>query len=223
MLNSSFYLRQLLGEGNLETIQQLLSEGNFSKSKDELIEYYPGYQTNSEMVPSVARQAISAEVMKAITADRGFSDLVFPQQSTNVIVSKTEVGEGLMIHHDNAGVGEFSTTVFLSDPDTYEGGELSLWIDGVEKKFRPPAGWAVTYTTGIPHGVMPVTKGCRLVAVFWTKSLIKDPRHREILSGLRRLRKSLPAVKTFDFDEAVNDPEFILLGLENKYIRYFLQ
>ena len=127
----SYYTRELISAEHIEQIRKLLPQGTWSKSDKELIEYYPGYQTNSEMVPSIHRQEIAQIVMSAINADQGFHDLVFPAQSTAVIVSKTGVGEGLKIHHDNAGVGDFSTTVFLSDPDKYEGGELAILEEAV--------------------------------------------------------------------------------------------
>ena len=218
----SYFTRELLSSESIQHIRGVLSKSTWSKSDKELIEYYPGYQTNSEMVPSIYRQEIAQIVMSAIGADQGFHDFAFPAQSTAVIVSKTEVGEGLKIHHDNAGVGDFSTTVFLSDPDTYEGGELAIWYEGEVQKFKLPAGHAITYSTGAPHSVLPVTSGTRKVAVFWTTSSVRDPRHREILSGLRRLRRMLPVAHTYSFDEITSDPEFLLLGLENKYIRYFL-
>lgn len=218
----SYFTRELLSPESTQHVRNVLSQGSWSKSDKELVEYYPGYQNNSEMVPSAHRQEIAQIVMTAISADQKFHDLVFPAQSTAVIVSKTEVGEGFKIHQDNVGVGDFSTTVFLSDPDTYGGGELAIWYEGEVQKFKLPAGHAITYSTGAPHGVLPVTSGTRQVAVFWTTSSIRDPRHREILSGLRRLRRMLPVTHTYSFDEITNDPEFLLLGLENKYIRYFL-
>ena len=218
----SYFTRELLSEEDLTLIRTYLEQGAWSKSVDEVMEYYPGYQTNSEMVPGESRSVIERTVMSKVRFDQGFYDLVFPARSTSVIVSKTEVGEGLKIHHDNTSVGDFSTTVFLNNPETYTGGELCLHYEGEVQKFKLPAGHAITYSTGAPHGVMPVTSGVRQVAVFWTSSSIRDPRHREMLSGMRRLRRLLPVVHTYDFDDALNSPEFLLLELENKYTRYFL-
>jgi len=219
---TSYLTRELLSSEDLALIATCLNQGTWSKSVKEVMEYYPDYQTNSEMVPGEFRSAIEQTVMAKIKSDQNFYDLVFPTRSTSVIVSKTEIGEGLKIHHDNTSVGEFSTTVFLSDPETYEGGELCLYYEGEVQKFKLPAGHAITYATGAPHGVMPVKSGVRKVAVFWTSSGIKDHRHREVLSGIRRLRRSLPVLHTYSFDAALGSPEFQLLELENKYVRYFL-
>ena len=221
-MTKSYYTRQLLSDRQLQEIQELLPLATWSKSKEELAEYYPKYQSSSEMVPSEVRGRISELVMTQVNADRGFYDRVFPQKSTAVIVSNTSEGEGLKIHHDNASVGEFSTTVFLADPDTYEGGELCLWYEGEVQKFKLPAGHAITYSTGAPHMVAPVTKGSRFVAVFWTTSAIRDPRHREILSGMRQIRRLLPETISYDFNEVIADPAFQLLEIENKFTRYFI-
>ena len=218
----SYYTRQLLSERQLREISELLPNATWSKSKEDLIEYYPKYQSSSEMVKSEVRNRIAELVMNQVNADIRFYDRVFPRQSTAVIISKTSEGEGLKIHHDNAKVGEFSTTVFLSDPETYEGGELCLWYEGQEQKFKLPAGHAITYSTGAPHMVAPVTSGSRIVAVFWTTSSIRDPRHREVLSGMRQIRRLLPEIISYDFDEVVEDPAFQLLEIENKFIRYFV-
>lgn len=219
---TSYVTRPLLSEDDLSIIRPHLDSGEWSKSADNLIEYYPGFQTNSEMIPGPDRSAIAKVVMSRINKDQEFYDLTFPQQSSNVIVSRTEVGEGLKIHHDNTSVGEFSTTVFLSDPETYDGGELAIWYEGEVQKFKLPAGHAITYQTGAPHGVMPVTSGRRDAAVFWTRSSIKDPHKREFLSEMRRLRRLLPVCHSYDFEEVMSDPEFLLLEIENKFIRYFL-
>lgn len=222
-MTTSYITRPLICADNLKLIENLLSQAEWSQSPDQVMEFYPGYQDSSEMAPSHTRNEIERVVMSLIATDQSFHDLTFPKQSTRVIVSNTEVDQGFKIHHDNVSVGDFSTTVFLSDPDTYEGGELCIHFEGNTQKFKLAAGQAITYSTGAPHCVLPVKSGVRQVAVFWTTSSIRDPRHRDILSGLRRLRRTLPVVHTYDFEEISNSPEFILLELENKYSRYFLQ
>ena len=67
-----------------------------------------------------------------------FFDFTIPTQSYPPILSRMNVGDFYKPHQDNYNNGDFSTTFFLSDPDTYEGGELCLWINNEEKKFKPP-------------------------------------------------------------------------------------
>jgi PKHD-type hydroxylase len=221
-MTTSFYIRQLISPEDLEKITEYLSHAEWSKSRDRVPEYLSGGQTNSEMVAGILRNEISKTIFAKIDADQGFRDRVFPKNSTDLIVSRSEVGEGFYVHLDTTSVGEFSTTVFLSDPDTYEGGELCLYLEEEVRKFKLPAGTAITYTTGAPHCVAEVTAGVRHAAVFWTSSLVKDARYREILADIRQARRLLPIGTTYNLEEAALNPEFILQGVEHKLIRGFL-
>ncbi len=102
--------------------------------------YLEAQQKNSEMGYSEERARIAEISMRAINQDEGFRDLVFPKQSTGIIVSKTEVGQGFKVHHDLPANGDYSTTIFLSDPDDYTGGELTMFLGGKEIKYALPAG-----------------------------------------------------------------------------------
>ena len=99
-----------------------------------------------------------------------FYNFTYAKTSSHPMCTKTPVGGYYKPHFDLIENGQFSTTIFLSDPEEYEGGELVLWIDGKEVFFKPKAGRAVTYENGIGHRVNPVTKGERLAFVFWTFS-----------------------------------------------------
>ena len=99
-----------------------------------------------------------------------FFNFTSPKSSKSPLCTVTRTGGYYKPHFDKVTIGQFSTTIFLTDPDEYEGGELVLWIDGKEVFFKPKAGEGVTYGTGIGHRVNPVTKGERLALVFWTHS-----------------------------------------------------
>ena len=219
---TSFYVRQLLSTADLDAVCNNLRHAEWSKSTVVLPEYLPTSQNNSELLPGSTRACLDQKVFERLNQDQGFRDRVFPKNSTDLIVSRTRVGEGFSVHYDATHVGDFSTTVFLSDPDTYEGGELCLFLEDEVRKFKLPAGTAITYTTGAAHCVAEVTAGVRYAGVFWTTSLVKDVRYREVLSDVRRARRLLPVGRTYDLTEAANDPEFILQSVEHKLIRHFL-
>jgi len=221
-MTTSFYIRQLLSSEDLATVAEYLKHAEWSKSRDKIPEYLTGGQTNSEMIGGIIRGEISKIIFARIDKDQGFKDRVFPKHSTGLIVSRTEVGEGFSVHLDTTSVGEFSTTVFLSEPDTYEGGELCIYLEEEVRKFKLPAGTAITYTTGAPHCVAKVTAGVRHAGVFWTSSLIKDVRYREILADIRQVRRLLPLGETYNLNDAAVDPEFLLQSVEHKLIRHFL-
>ena len=90
------------------------------------------------------------------------------------LITRTPTGGYYRCHYDHWQLGDFSTTIFLNDSDTYAGGELCLWIDNKEERFKLDAGWGITYETGTCHMVSEVVDGERDAVVFWTKSWIRD-------------------------------------------------
>lgn len=90
---------------------------------------------------------------------------------------------------------DLSCTVFLNDPDDYEGGELAMQGVGVSHRFKLPAGHAVLYPSDTLHEVTPVTRGQRLACFFWVESMVRSDEQRRILfeldSNLVKLRTSL--------------------------------
>jgi PKHD-type hydroxylase len=88
---------------------------------------------------------------------------------------------------------DISITVFLSEPNEYEGGELSIASEGSPMSIKAAAGSAVLYPSGSIHEVKPITKGQRLVAVTWLQSLIRDAGQRKILWELGETIQSLEA------------------------------
>jgi PKHD-type hydroxylase len=81
--------------------------------------------------------------------------------------------------------------VFLSEPESYAGGELVIATSFGEQYVKYPAGDAVMYPASSQHYVTKVTKGVRLVAVTWVQSLVRDAAKRELLYELHRAREKM--------------------------------
>lgn len=79
---------------------------------------------------------------------------------------------------------DVSTTIFFSDPDEYDGGELVVEDTFGEKRVKLPAGHAIVYPGSSLHRVTPVTSGTRFASFFWTQSLVRDDRQRRMLFEL---------------------------------------
>jgi PKHD-type hydroxylase len=79
---------------------------------------------------------------------------------------------------------DLSTTIFLSDPTTYAGGELCIETPYGEKRVKLPAGDAILYPTTMLHRVEEITEGERLAAVTWIQSMVQDQSKRSILYDL---------------------------------------
>lgn len=117
----------------------------------------------------------SKEIYGVIDKCKEFHNFTVPKSSSSPIFSKTIEGGFYKPHVDWEGLGHFSTTLFLSDPNSYDGGELCLLFDpNEETKVKLDPGWAITYETGTPHRVNTVTSGERLCMIFWTESCINN-------------------------------------------------
>lgn len=91
---------------------------------------------------------------------------------------------------------DLSATLFLSDPEEYDGGELVIEDTVGSHRFKWPAGDMVLYPAGSVHQVLPVTRGARIAAFFWIQSLVREDRRRRMLFDLdlniQRLRRDFP-------------------------------
>lgn len=79
---------------------------------------------------------------------------------------------------------DISCTVFLSEPDAYEGGELLIQDTFGPRAIKLPAGHAVLYPGTSVHQVTPVTRGWRIACFFWIESMIRSDEQRRLLYEL---------------------------------------
>lgn len=128
------------------------------------------------------------------------------------LFNRYEGGEAFGDHVDNSirrleGTdfrirSDLSATLFLSDPDSYEGGELVVKDLFGEHRVKLPAGDLVLYPASSVHRVEPVTQGARIASFFWLQSMVRDPVRREQLYRLDRAVRVLTADRGPE-DEAV--------------------
>ncbi len=89
---------------------------------------------------------------------------------------------------------DISCTLFLSDPDEYDGGELIISDTYGEHEVKLPAGDLIVYPSSSLHKVTPVTRGARVASFFWVQSMIRDDVQRRLLwemdSSIERLRQT---------------------------------
>ena len=139
----------------------------------------------------VARE-VSALVAQALKAHPMFVAAALPHTIFPPLFNRYQGGETFGVHVDNAirqsrdgGTirirSDLSATLFLSEPEDYDGGELI-----VEEMYGPqavklPAGDLVLYPSKSLHRVTPVTRGARVSSFLWLQSLIRDDGDREML------------------------------------------
>jgi len=158
--------------------------------------------------------AVSRRVRLALEGHPVVRRLVRPVRWSNLVVSRYGPGQRYGLHADNAVMTDVdgwpfrtdvSFTLFLSDPETYDGGGLLISDPAGDREFRPPAGSAVFYPTGLLHRVTPVTAGVRLACVGWVQSLVRRPDQREILFDLERLREGATDDASLVLDKTIGN------------------
>jgi PKHD-type hydroxylase len=136
-------------------------------------------------------QRVADVVLAALRRNPEFLNAVYPKQLHSMLVSRYREGMQYGAHVDQALMGDntvwrtdLSLTLFLNEPDAYDGGELALQYGSGETLTKLPARSMACYPTGQLHRVAPVTRGERLVVVGWIQSYVRDNAARETLRDL---------------------------------------
>ncbi|MEQ8558047.1 MAG: Fe2+-dependent dioxygenase [Henriciella sp.] len=144
-------------------------------------------------------QGLHDFLMKAISGHSLVKRSARPKRFSRLLLSRTEGGGHYGYHVDNAIMGrdghqlrtDLSFTLFLSDPESYDGGELNMMLPAGDFDAKPAAGTLILYPSGALHQVKPVTSGSRLACVGWIESRIQRQDQRELLFDLETVRASL--------------------------------
>ena len=97
--------------------------------------------------------------------------------------------DSALLHVANSSVvvrSDMSATLFLSEPDEYDGGELEIETASDVQAVKLAAGDMVLYPSGALHRVLPVTRGARIASFFWVQSMVRDAGERALLYELDR-------------------------------------
>lgn len=173
-----------------------------------LLEYDDGSRTagwharavkhNAQARPSPALGLLQSVIVEALAANPLFGALVLPHRIAPPLISRCGPGQSYGRHVDDAIMGgsaplrtDVSVTVFLSDPDAYEGGGLVVETLAGEDEAKFAAGDAVVYPSTTLHRVDTVVSGERIVAATWAQSRVRDAAHREVLFDLDRARRMI--------------------------------
>lgn len=141
-------------------------------------------------------------VLEAIKSNNRLVKACHPKRISRPLISRSSTGMGYGYHVDDAQIGavgnknrsDVSMTVFLNEPEEYEGGGLEIITPYGVAEFKLPAGHAITYPSKFLHQVRTVTSGQRLVAVCWIESHIRNEQDREILMELDQVNQKLHAL-----------------------------
>jgi len=184
---------------------------------------------NEQLPPDseIARR-LGERIISALTANLLFISAAVPLRIFPPLFNRYGPGKFFGEHVDNCIRGDnltgmrirtdLSITLFLSEPDEYDGGELIIDDYYGSHTVKLPAGHLVLYPSTSLHMVTPVTRGVRVSSFFWLQSMIKDTHARRM---------------TFDMDNAIrelvarlgrNDPEVRkLTNIYHNLIRYWAE
>jgi PKHD-type hydroxylase len=184
---------------------------------------------NEQLPPDgeVSRR-LGERVIKALAANPLFISVAIPRHIFPPLFNRYGVGQHFGVHVDNSVRGDrltgmrirtdLSVTLFLSEPDEYDGGELVIEDYYGRQQVKLPAGHLVLYPATSLHTVTPITRGIRVASFFWLQSMIRDAQARSMV---------------FDLDNSIqglverlgrNDPEIVKLsGLYHNLIRHWAE
>jgi PKHD-type hydroxylase len=157
---------------------------------------------NLQLTPGMEGYERLVDIVRpAILRDPVFQMAVRPRKLRPFLFNRHDAGMSYGAHVDDPVMGpgdrpldqirtDVSFTLFLSDPATYEGGELMIG-GGEEQAYKLEAGTLVAYPSDSLHRVAPVTNGVRLACVGWVQSDIRDPAQRAILYDLDVARRDI--------------------------------
>ena len=151
---------------------------------------------NNLQVPidSPAGQELGQIVLRALAGNAKFMTAALPLRVLPPMFNRYDTGMTFGAHVDGSirsipGSGQrmrtdVSSTLFLTPPEDYDGGELVVHDTYGTHTVKLPAGHMVVYPATSMHSVTPVTRGSRWASFFWTQSMIKDDWRRNMLYDL---------------------------------------
>ncbi|EAY4772444.1 PKHD-type hydroxylase YbiX [Salmonella enterica] len=140
-------------------------------------------------------ERLQAAVMLALNSNPFFFSAALPRNISTPLFNRYEQGETYGFHVDgavrhNGAAGwmrtDLSATLFLCDPESYDGGELVIEDTYGQHRVKLAAGDLVLYPSSSLHCVTPVTRGARVASFFWIQSMVRDDKQRAMLFELDR-------------------------------------
>jgi PKHD-type hydroxylase len=163
-------------------------------------------------------------ILRALGRNETFLSAALPKAILPPLFNRYVTGQTFGVHVDNAiranpETGDrirtdLSMTLFLSEPDSYDGGELVIETQYGSQEVKLPAGHMVLYPATSLHQVLPVTRGERVASFFWLQSMIRGTEERTILFDLDQTIQSLAGALGLEDDHAVR-----LTGLYHNLVR----
>lgn len=183
-------------------IENVLSNDQVAKLKDiaaratfvdgKISNPHSKAKSNLQMHDQNLQQEAVNIMAQAMFACEDFMNFAIPTQFAPPLICRYTPGMKYGLHPDAATMGignvsirsDLSCTLFLNDPDSYDGGALRTQLGTEEVRVKGPVGSAIVYPSHTLHEVEEVTKGERLVAITFIQSQVPNGFQRELLYEL---------------------------------------
>jgi PKHD-type hydroxylase len=204
----------VLGPDDLAAIQSRLQGIAFADGAGSAGWSAREVKRNLQVTPGTPEyEQIARIVREAFMRNGELQAALLPAMATPVLFNRYGQGMEYGPHVDAPIMGVMSSavrsdvaiTIFLSDPRSYDGGELTMLMSGANSAFKLEAGAAIAYPANTLHHVTPVTRGARDAAVIWVQSQIRDPAKRELLWDME-------TAKRLTFEREGKSPAFDLIS-----------
>ncbi|MEI9989490.1 MAG: Fe2+-dependent dioxygenase [Rhizomicrobium sp.] len=191
------HVPKVLTADELDAVQARLASAQWGDGKVTAGHQSVRVKENLQLAETGAdARALGALVLKALERSPLFMSAALPALVYPPLFNKYEAGMNFGAHVDNAirlvpGTQrrlrtDVSGTLFLSEPDDYDGGELIVQDTYGTHSAKLPAGDLILYPATSLHRVAPVTRGARVASFFWVQSMVKDDAERQMLFELDR-------------------------------------
>ncbi len=190
----------LLNSAQLDKIHEILDSARFVDGRLTAGKAAGRVKNNEEMQQDPKQmQVLIRIIMSSLGHNAMFRSSVLPHRVADPLFARYRPGMTYGDHVDDPVMGsqgprfrtDVSMTIFLREPDTYQGGELVIRTPFGPREVKLAAGHAVIYPSSSVHRVAEVTEGERLVALAWIQSYVRDPAKRELLYELDQAREHL--------------------------------
>jgi PKHD-type hydroxylase len=215
----------LLDPGQVAEVRRIIDAGDWVDGNETSGRQSALAKKNMQLSENsdAARQA-GAIVLDALGKSPLFIAGALPLKVFPPLFNRYQGGERFGTHVDNAvrlkrGTdlkvrSDLSATLFLTDPDSYDGGELVVEDTYGTHAVKLPAGHMILYPASSLHRVEPVTSGARTASFFWIQSMVRDDAARTLLFDLDR------SIQTLAADRGQDDPAIIqLTGVYHNLLR----
>ncbi len=217
----------VLGKQEVAEFRDILNAADWEDGRSTAGSQSAMVKQNTQLPPDgeVARR-LGDRVLSALAANPTFIAAAVPLRIFPPLFNRYGMDDHFGLHIDNSIRGDpltgmrvrtdLSATLFLSEPDEYDGGELIAEDHFGAHEVKLPAGHLVLYPASSLHKVKPITRGARVASFFWVQSMIHDAQARSMVYDLDQIIQDL-------VDRlGLGDPEVVrLTGIYHNLIRHW--